>query len=431
MRASIQLTGLARNAGELIVIVVRVNTSLLVGFDSAWTPHNSGAIAALILRNDGNVQEIGLPVIVNYPEAERLILDWQREYTPDRTLILLDQPTIVKNPGGQRPVEGIVSSSVSLRLGGMQPASQSRVEMFGEAAPVWAFLTRFGGPADPLRLTGGSHVIETYPVLALIALGWLRPGRGVSGTLPKYNPQRTKTFLLGDWKFVCERASAFFSSHASPGIAAWLEKAGKKPDPKKSDQDRLDACLCLIVALWLHHGRECLMTGNLASGYIIVPHESSVLTELANRCMKTGLSPAEWTKVFRIIGSGAEPKIDVPSPAPTVPVATAPQPVRPATPNRLDWTLPKIARLLDQHHQRATYGAVAGILGVLPRGVMNGRSKSPECSWIVAASGPEKGKPTGYDIDQIHFECLRQIRENRAGVIVDSYHLLQWLIRVA
>jgi predicted RNase H-like nuclease len=394
-----------------------VNTTLLVGFDSAWTPNNSGAIAGLVMQSAGTVLESGLPEIVSYSEAERLILDWQRQYTPDRTLILLDQPTIVINAAGQRPVEGIVSSLVSRRLGGMQPANQARLDMFGTAAPVWPFLKRFGGAADPLRLIGEDHVIETYPVLALIALGWLLPGRGGCGTLPKYNPQRTKTFSWSDWKFVCESASRFFASHSAPGLAAWLTEAANNPGPRKSDQDRLDACLCLIVAMWLHHGRECLMAGNTASGYIVVPHEPSVLSELAARCQKTGLLPGEWTRVFRM----GEPR------GFERPAAPAPATQKPANSRPAAWTLPKIASLLNQHHQRATYGAVAGLLGVLPRGVMNGRSKSPEYSWIVAASGSEKGRPTGYETNQIHPECLRQIRENRGHVITAPDQLRQWL----
>jgi predicted RNase H-like nuclease len=133
----------------------------------------------------------------------------------------------------------------------MQPASQSRVEMFGAAAPVWNFLRCFGGAADPLRLTDGTQVIETYPVLALIALRWLQNGRGVSGILPKYNPQRMKTFSSSDWRFVCEHAAGFFACHSTPCLAEWLSEAAQETVPKKSDQDRLDACLCLLVAIWL------------------------------------------------------------------------------------------------------------------------------------------------------------------------------------
>jgi predicted RNase H-like nuclease len=412
---------------------------LLVGFDSAWTPGNSGAIAALLLPSGGDWREIGPPQVVNYSEAEQLILDWQRQFRPNRTLVLLDQPTIMVNPTGQRPVEGIVAPSVSLRLGGMQPASQSRIEMFGAAAPVWNFLRRFGGAADPLRLTDGTQVIETYPVLVLIALRWLQNGRGVSGLLPKYNPQRTKAFSSNDWRFVCERAAAFFACHSTPGFAEWLSEAARMTDPKKSDQDCLDACLCLLVAMWLQQGRECIMVGNLATGYIVVPHDPALLSELASRCMKTGRTPEDWVRVFRLLtcAPDAESALPVPSvlerrgishsgnPKPAPPPASPNQATK-ATVTKSAWTLPKIAALLDRQRQRATYGAVAGILGVLPRGLMNGRSKSPEYSWIVAASGTDRGRPTGYNDHEVHPECLRQIR---AGVITRSEELLNWLCR--
>jgi len=422
-------------------MLIGVGMTLLVGFDSAWTPGNSGAIAGLLQDDSGAFQEIDLPHVVDFAEAERLILRWQGQFQPNRTLILLDQPTVVVNPTGQRPVESIVSPSVSLRLGGMQPASQSRSEMFGAAAPVWTFLARFGGAADPLRLTDGTCVIETYPVLALIALKLLRDGRGTAGILPKYNPQRTKTFSRSDWKFVCEGAAEFLAHHSAPGLAAWLAEAAPKTDPKKSDQDRLDACLCLLVAVLLQQGRECLMVGNLATGYIVVPNEPALLTELERRCMKTGRAPADWLRVFRVPAPSADAAEAPPVPLgsqragispltqndkPTPPPPAAIQ-IRGTTAAKVAWTLPKMAALLDRHHQRATYGAVAGILGVLPRGVMSGRPKSPAFSWIVAATGPDRGRPTGYSDHQIHPECLRQFRENRGCVIDRPEELRNWL----
>ncbi|HVW08027.1 MAG TPA: hypothetical protein VHC90_05565 [Bryobacteraceae bacterium] len=235
---------------------------------------------------------------------------------------------------------------------------------------------------------------------------------------------RTKTFQLSDWKFVCNRASAFFVSHSVPALASWLAEAANNPALKKPDQDRL----CLIVALWFHHGRECLMAGNTASGYIVVPHEPSVLSEMASRCIKTGRSPEEWIRVFRTPGPRAEAMTAAAtSAAPTPEIRPpAPSPPKPAAVDRTAWTLPKIAALLNQHHQRATYGAVAGVLGVLPRGAMQGRSKSPEYSWIVAAGN---GIPTGYENGQIHPECLRQIREYRGRVNTSAEKLLAWLQR--
>ena len=140
--------------------------TLLIGFDSAWTPNNSGALAAVLCRDDGTLQEFESLRIANYAEAEEIVAGWQKQFAPRSTVILLDQPIIVSNPEGQRPVEGIVSSPVSARLGGMQPASISRAEMFGSKAPVWSFLRRFGGPGNPASPCGDTLVFETYPVLA-------------------------------------------------------------------------------------------------------------------------------------------------------------------------------------------------------------------------------------------------------------------------
>ena len=137
---------------------------------------------------------LGSPQIVNYCEAEGTILKWQAEQKTVATIVLLDQPTIVKNAAGQRPVENIVGSPVSLRHGGMQPASTARKEMFGKDAPVWRFLMRFGGPANPLQPLAGTTVFETSPVLAIIALGWTLPDSRPAGRLPKYNPERKKPF---------------------------------------------------------------------------------------------------------------------------------------------------------------------------------------------------------------------------------------------
>ena len=57
-------------------------TILLVGFDSAWTPTNSGALVGVLQLDDGMFNELGPPQIVDYREAERVILKWQAEHVP-------------------------------------------------------------------------------------------------------------------------------------------------------------------------------------------------------------------------------------------------------------------------------------------------------------------------------------------------------------
>jgi len=89
-----------------------------------------------------------------------------------------------------------------------------------------------------------------------------------------------------------------------------------------------------------------------------------------------------------------------------------------------------IVAQLDQKKQRATYGAVAEVVGVLPRGLMSRRTKSFRYSWIVAATtsqGSRRGWPTGYTKNQIHPDCYRQICERIENIIENGADLKRWL----
>ena len=96
-----------------------------------------------------------------------------------------------------------------------------------------------------------SRVFETYPVLAMIALRWTLPDVRPAGRLPKYNSKRRQTFSISDWKHVCKKESGEFRARGLVEIVRWIEDATWKTSPRKSDQDGLDACLCLLVALYL------------------------------------------------------------------------------------------------------------------------------------------------------------------------------------
>lgn len=277
---------------------------LLVGFDSAWTATNAGAIVGTILRDDGTLLDLGPPQTANFDEAERILREWQATHQPTETNVLLDQPTIVRNPAGARPVEHIVGSAVSRRYGGMQPANLARSEMFGPGAPLWAFLDRFGGSGDPMAESADAGVIETYPVLTIISQGWLLPDQRPAGRLPKYNPGRRKKFSLSDWNFVCSRVLAALSGRGLTEVERWLSDAMGLASPRKADQDSLDACLCLLVALHLAEGKACLKVGDRQSGYIVVPDCADLVDELAQRCKDVGRTPSDWVRVFRWTASG-------------------------------------------------------------------------------------------------------------------------------
>jgi hypothetical protein len=95
-------------------------------------------------------------------------------------------------------------------------------------------------------------------------------------------------------------------------------------------------------------------------------------------------------------------------------------------------SLEGIVHQLDAHKQRATYGSVAELVGVLARGLMSGRLKTPRYSWVVAATsgaGSRRGFPTGYSVNQIHPDCYRQICEGNDNVIDSADLLRDWLSR--
>jgi hypothetical protein len=93
-------------------------------------------------------------------------------------------------------------------------------------------------------------------------------------------------------------------------------------------------------------------------------------------------------------------------------------------------SLDGIVAQLDAHKQRATYKAVADLVGVLARGLMSGRPKSPRFSWVVAAtngSDSRRGFPTGYSVSHIDPDCYRQIREGNDNIIDSADVLRDWL----
>ena len=70
-------------------------------------------------------------------------------------------------------------------------------------------------------------------------------------------------------------------------------------------------------------------------------------------------------------------------------------------PTETTYTLDAVLAALHQHQQRATYSAVAALLGQTPRLLMHGQPRAPENSWIVSK---HNGRPTGYRDADIHPE---------------------------
>jgi len=260
---------------------------LLVGFDSAWTANNSGAIVPLLRNSDGRFIEFGEPAIADFDSATRMLWDWQKNENPSSTLILIDQPVVVTNKTGQRPIERIVSSAVCKRRGGMQPANTSKSKMFGPGSPIHLFLERF-------------DAIETYPVQIMMALGWVLEDERSCGRLPKYNLANRRKFRYDDWQFVCDRVIQEFERRNLRLLCSFLNELKSNPQPRKHHQDQLDACICLLVAIQISESHPCMVIGSAETGSIVSPYGYELYEELAGRCGKIGLEPREWIREFSL-----------------------------------------------------------------------------------------------------------------------------------
>jgi hypothetical protein len=75
---------------------------------------------------------------------------------------------------------------------------------------------------------------------------------------------------------------------------------------------------------------------------------------------------------------------------------------------------------LERYRQRATYAAVAGVVGRHYRNVMDDQTKSHRNSWVVSK---RTKLPTGYGPQDWHPELLT----NENGVIETPAELKKWL----
>lgn len=262
----------------------------LIGFDSAWTDKKSapGAICALMV-DAGRPVAFHAPRLSTFDEALAFI---EGVKSPDgATLIALDQPTIVPNLTSMRPVERVAASLISWIGGGVQPANRGKVGMFCDASPIWNFLGRLGAQEDPeaaRTATTGTHIFEVFPALALPSLDPQFFNR-LAG--PRYNPGRKQNFRLEDWQKVATVAAAQFRAFGAEEPQAWCSAEVDRPSPTKADQDRLDAMLCLLVAMHWRLGQrnQSMMLGDLDTGYMIFPASEDVKSLISSRAMKMGV----------------------------------------------------------------------------------------------------------------------------------------------
>ncbi|SEH23584.1 DUF429 domain-containing protein [Rhizobium sp. NFR12] len=251
---------------------LRADFDSIVGFDSAWTdnPKAPGAICVIRVGVDGPHLHLA-PRLASFAEALKVIENERKDAR--KCLVALDQPTIVPNLTGSRPVDKVAGSLISWIGGGVQPASRAKIGMFDDAAPIWTFKQALGAAEDPelaRAASSGVFLLEVFPALALAAIERVFCSRLAA---PKYNPANLKRFKLSDWQAVVEAAMRFGLSNSLRHMEEWCSVLASHETPRKADQDRLDALICGLIGLhWLVAPRDqSVMIGDLQTGYMISP----------------------------------------------------------------------------------------------------------------------------------------------------------------
>lgn len=215
-----------------------------VGFDSTWMDNARAPGAICAASFDGRrFAHFEPPQLVGFAKALEFIRSVHRDDRP--TLVAIEQPTIVLNASGMRPVDKVAASVVSWIGGGVQPANRAKIGMFSDNAPIWRFL----------------QCLEAADRFCGKRLG------------PRYNPGRRKTFRIEDWRAVVEATTMEADRLGVACVTKWLASLGHVEKPGKADQDRLDAVICLLIAIrWRPKGREeSIMIGDLEQGYMVSP----------------------------------------------------------------------------------------------------------------------------------------------------------------
>ena len=241
-----------------------------VGFDSAWAGKNPGGVCFASFQN-GQLDHLETPKPADFERAKSVVERCHRE--ADFTLVAIDQPTMVPNSTGMRPVERVAGSLKA----GVQPANHNSA-MFNRTAPIWEFLDGLSPQEDPLaaqRAKEGLHLIEVFPGLALPAL------EPAAGQIKSYNPKNRK-FRLEDWRLVANAVHCQAKDLNIEPMAQWASAQSRLAKPTKGHQDCLDAAICLIVALKWRRGDEDTVALGDWQGYMVTPLSKAGKGEIEN-----------------------------------------------------------------------------------------------------------------------------------------------------
>ena len=214
-------------------MIDRMVSWTVVGFDSACTDNAKapGAVCAIRCDRRGNLSSSD-PELASFDQAFAFIA--AERSMCDVCIVALDQPTIVPNPGGMRPVDKVAASLISWLGGGVQPANRSKKGMFDDDAPILRFKRRLSASddAEAARLAEqGLFLVEVFPALALPSLEAAYFGRLVA---PRYNPANRRRFRSPDWIGVTTMVHRHAFTLGLVLLATWATSASLILNPRKA-----------------------------------------------------------------------------------------------------------------------------------------------------------------------------------------------------
>lgn len=259
---------------------------LLIGFDSAWGERAKGYITAALQDNSDSLEFILTPTAVRWQSALELINTLYDKTNATCVSIFIDQPVIIKNQAGQRPVEKIVSSIIGTLGGGVQAAYLDS-HLHSDDSNLQHFIAR-------CQQSFECEIIETYPTLSNVACGWLVHDADTGQQkLAKYNPDK-KSFSLAHWKYICDQLADEFLSTGLCKPAEVIRELKAISAPKKMHQDQLDSFICLFNAICSFKFKSSMLVGEAGSGQISIPYNEELAAALRTRCQAIALEPNSY-----------------------------------------------------------------------------------------------------------------------------------------
>jgi predicted RNase H-like nuclease len=256
------------------------------GFDSAWGGRQAGAVCHLDQRDDERL-ELDEPTwssSVTWGDAAHRLVG--SKVTGEAHVIAIDQPLVVPNEQGSRPVDVQLARALMRDYAVGAHAANRANPRFGDDAGVWRLLDALEAqgylhqPGALGRECPGRYFFECYPNLAII--GWL-------DCLPRYKVRhRDVDAWLRIIDFLRDLSAAKLAIvNASRAIPHDLPQT-------KANEDRIDALIAAYTAAWHWHyrGERSVVIGDRLTGYIVTPVNPAMRKLLAGAPAQGATRPA-------------------------------------------------------------------------------------------------------------------------------------------